>query len=195
MPSLLSLCTITFPPPGHFSSLVTTNRQTQSMIYTRNSARNVVSHIKQWVVFCLHFSKPIIPAAVEDLVAFLELMARGSGYGHIKTVIGSLKFLHKALNVHFPEDSFQLNTTLRGMKRRLAKTPFQVLPITPFILRKMFIKMNIEDPEQLATWCSFLVCFYSLFRKSSIIPDVSYKETSGSLSRGNFIFKNIQRPS
>ena len=178
---------VTSLPPGHLSALLAVNKQTQSMMYARNSARNVVSHIRQWVVFCLHFTIPILPATVENLVAFLELMARSSGYSHIKTVLSSIRFLHKSLDITFPSESFQLDTTLKGLKRRLARTPFQVLPITPTILRKIFYRLDMDDMEHLATWCSFLVCFYGLFRKSSVAPE-TFNDTTKALSRRNFMF-------
>ena len=84
-------------------------------------------------------------------------------------------------------DAFQLNTTLMGLKRRLARTPFQVLPITPNILRRMFHHVDMEDPEELATWCSFLVAFFCLFRKASVVPESLSSATSTTLTRGNFM--------
>ena len=147
------------------------------MMYARNSARNVLSHLRQWAIFCVHHSKTMVPAEVTTLVAFLELMARSSGYGHIKAVVSSIKFLHGALDSPFPSDAFQLDATLRGLKRRLARTPFQVLPITPDILRRMYRHVNISNPAQLATWCAFLVAFYCLFRKASVVPESSASKT------------------
>ena len=65
---------------------------------------------------------------------------------------------------------FQVNTVLQAIKRKIARVPFQVLPITPKILSDM---VNIIDPNKvsdLALWCSFLVAFYCLFRKANVDP-------------------------
>ena len=113
---------------------------------------------------------PVFPATVDSLVCFLELMSRSSGFQHIKHLLHSVKFLHQALDVPFPEDSFQLDTTIRGLKRRLAKVPFQVLPITPKVLRDMYKHLDMSKKCDLALWCSFLISFYALLRKKNVVP-------------------------
>ena len=89
-------------------------------------------------------------------------MSRTSGYQHLKHLLHSVKFLHQALDMSFPEDSFQLDVTMQGLKRRLAKVPFQVLPITPKVLRDIYSHLDMRKTEDLALWCSFpdlLLCF------------------------------------
>ena len=81
-----------------------------------------------------------------------------------------MKFLHKALNQPFIENDFQIDTVLQSIKRKLAKVPFQVLPITPKILVDIYKLIDIDKPSDLALWCSFLVAFYCLFRKSNVAP-------------------------
>jgi hypothetical protein len=147
------------------------NRVTQAYKYTRASAANLISGIRQWVFFALYFMVPILPATVDHLVCFLELMARTSGYQHLKHLLHSVKFLHQALDRRFPEDSFQLDVTMQGLKRRLARVPFQVLPITPKVLRDIHQHLDMKKTEDLALWCSFLISFYALLRKKNVVPD------------------------
>ena len=97
-------------------------------------------------------------------------MSRTSGYGHIKNVVSSIKFVHEALNMHFLDDDFQVGITLQSLKRKLARTPFQVLPITAEILCKLYLFVDINKPQDLAVWSSFLVGFYCLYRKKSLVP-------------------------
>ena len=63
-----------------------------------------------------------------------------------------------------------MNTVLQSLKRKLARVPFQVLPITPKILSDLYHFIDINKPVDLALWCSFLVAFYCLFRKSNVAP-------------------------
>ena len=112
-------------------------------------------------------------------------MARTCGHGHLKHLLSSLKFLHHALDQKFPEDSFQIDMTMQGLKRRLAKVPFQVLPITPQVLRDMFRHLNMHKNDDLALWCSFLVSFYGLLRKSNAVPKSSSYDPSKVLTRKN----------
>ena len=170
---------------GQYIQLMESNRGTQGMMYARNTARNMKSHIKQWVCFCLHFKRSVIPASIQDLSVFMELMSRSSGYGHLKAVLASISFLHRSLDTMFPTNSFQLDATMMGLKRRLACTPFQVLPISPDILCQMYKHVDLNSKEDLATWCSFLICFFCLFRKASIVPESFHLDSSKILTRGN----------
>ena len=147
------------------------NRFTQSFYYAKASARNVLSHMRQWVCFSLFFGLIILPARSEDLVLFAELMALSSGYDHIKAVIGSIGFLHKNFGLSFPGESFQLKVTLQSLKRRLAKAPNQALPISPSHLVAMYSYIDINNPQDLAVWCCILVGFFGLLRKKSICPE------------------------
>lgn len=147
------------------------NRKTQSFRYAKNSAANVVSAIRQYLYFTNYFQLQQLPASVDTIVCFLEFMARTSGYGHLKHLYSSVKFLHEALDHPFPENSFQIDTTMQGLKRRLANVPFQVLPLNPQVLRRMFQHINLNKPEDRALWASYLVAFYGLLRKSNVVPE------------------------
>ena len=97
-------------------------------------------------------------------------MARTSGHGHLKHLLSSIRFLHLALGINFP-GSFQLDMTMQGLKRKLARVPFQVLPITPRVLRDMYKFLDMRKNSDLALWCSFLTSFFGLLRKSNAVPD------------------------
>ena len=146
------------------------NRTTQSFKYTRESASNMVSAIRQWLFFTIFFSLKILPATTDSLVCFCEFMARSVSFQHVKHCVHSVQFLHQALDIPFPCDSFQLDMTLQGLKRRLSKVAFQVLPITPTILRAIYSQLDMRKNQDLALWCSFLISFYGLLRKKSVVP-------------------------
>ena len=126
------------------------NVTTQGFKYTKASATNVISAIRQWLFFTIYFSLPILPASVDSVVCFLEFMARSRGHGHLKHLLSSLKFLHHAVDLQFPENSFQIDMTMQGLKRRLARVPFQVLPITPGVMRDMFRHIDTRKTSDLA---------------------------------------------
>ena len=115
------------------------------------------------------------------------------GYNHIKNIMGSLKYVHVALGYTFPSNSFSVDTTLQGLKRRLARTPFQVLPIDPTVLRLMYLKINTRKKEDLALWCSYLVAFYCLFRKANCVPESSKYDPNKILSRENIGFDENEK--
>ena len=104
-------------------------------------------------------------------------------YGHIKNILSSIKYLHAAYNLTYPENDFSLDTTLQGLKRKLARTPFQVLPITPEILRSIYSFLDMRKKDDLALWCSYLTAFYCLFRKKNVCPESSAPTREKTLHR------------
>ena len=109
-----------------------------------------MSGIRTWIFFCLNFDFPIYPAQVRHLILFLEFNSETSKYEHLKHLLYCVKYLHMCKDIPFPANSFELDATLQGLKRRLSGTVNQVLPITPKILRKIYAKLNIERLTDLA---------------------------------------------
>ena len=117
---------------------------------------------------------------------FMELMARTSGYGHCKNVLGGVKYLHASTGNIFPSDKFALDETLQGLKHRLKGTPRVALPIDPVILRRMYKHIDITKKSDLAMWSGYLTAFYCLFRKANVVPKNSNFDPACILTRGDF---------
>ena len=120
--------------------------------------------------FCLKFDKPVCPTTRDTLMAFARLASLTVSYGTLKNIFSSIKFLHKASNQTYPEDDWQLESTLKALKRELSGAPLQTLPITPDILLKMYVFVDTSQPRDLANWSSFLTSFYCMLRKASAVP-------------------------
>jgi hypothetical protein len=152
----------------------------------------MVSAIRQWLFFTIYFSFKILPAATDSLVCFCEFMARSVSFQHVKHCLHAVQFLHQSLNIPYPCDSFQLDMTLQGLKRRLARVPFQVLPISPKILRVIYSRLDMRKTQDLALWCAFLISFYGLLRKKSVVPRAGPFDPNKVLVRRHF---SIHAPS
>ena len=138
--------------------------------------------------FTVFFGLSCLPAATEDVILFSELMAITCGYDHIKAVIGSIGFLHKLFDLPFNRESFKLRLTLQSLKRKLARAPLQALPITISHLKEMYCHVNVNNPEDLAIWCSILVGFFGLLRKKNLVPeDLLDLDPTKILTVGNFV--------
>ena len=147
----------------------------------------MVSQIRQWVYFASYFDLVILPAAPGDLCMFAECLSYSIGYGHIKNVMGGVRYLHHIMGHEFPADSVQLEDTLQGLKRKLKGTPKQVLPIDPVILRRVFKYVDLKKNIELAQWCGCLIAFFTLFRKANLCPrDLKY-DPETILTRGDVI--------
>ena len=160
---------------------------TQSFRFAKASARNIISGIRSWAYFCIYFNLKIIPASVQNIVWFLELNSLSSGYAHIKHLLRSVHFLHESTDVSFPTNSFEIDTTLQGLKRRLSSKPKQALPITPVELRKMYEQLDTRKLHDLAHWCSHLTTFYGMFRKSNTVPPSAEYDEDRILKRKHFL--------
>ena len=103
-----------------FMGILTSARHTQRFLFSQGTRNNIKSHIRQYVLFCCKFSRTIVPANRDTLVAFFELFSLSSSYNHLKNVYSSIKFLHKSLNQPFIEEEFEVNTVLQSIKRKIA---------------------------------------------------------------------------
>jgi hypothetical protein len=177
----------------YLEQLRSQNVRTQGFRFAQSTRKNYISHVRTWFFFSCYFDIPSLPAAEEHLCLFMELMSNTAGYEHCKNILGGVKYLHGALGLPFPSNSFSLDTTMQGLKRRLARTPFQVLPVNPTVLKLMYRGINVDKKEDLALWSSFLVAFYCLFRKANVVPENSKSDFSKVLTRENVEIDEINR--
>lgn len=142
----------------------------QASLFAEGTKRNHKSNIAQFLYFCLKFKRPVCPTDRDTLMAFARLESLTISYGSLKNIFSSIRFLHSAHNQKFPDDDWQLESTLKALKRELSGAPLQTLPITPDILQKMYSFVDISSPKGLADWSAFLTAFYCMLRKGSAVP-------------------------
>ena len=170
---------------AYLEQLKNQNIRTQGYRFAEGTRRNYLSYLRSWFFFATFFGLCVLPASEHSLCWFMELMAVTSGFEHCKNTLSGVRYAHIALGLSFPSSSFSLDSTMQGLKRRLARTPFQVLPIDPKVLKLMYKKVNIKKNEDLALWCSFLVAFYCLFRKANCVPKDNNFDVNKILIRSN----------
>ena len=173
---------------GILEQLQNQNIWTQSYRFAKSTRKGILSGIRTWIFFCKYFDLPVYPAQVEHLILFMEFNSQTSKYEHLKHLLYCVKYLHLCKDLPFPTESFELETTLQGLKRRLSGTVNQVLPITPEVLRKIFARLNLNKLADLALWCSFLVTFFCLLRKANSVPEGSNFDSDKILSRKHIRF-------
>ena len=153
----------------------------------------MVSNIRTYTYFTTFFGLKFLPAGPTDLCRFMELMALTSTFGHLKNVLSSVKYLHEAYEHKFPSNDFNLDTTMQGLKRRLARTPFFVMPISPSILVKIFTFLDMSKTSDLALCCSYLSAFYGLFRKANVVPESGPIDQTRTLTRGHINIDKVNK--
>ena len=173
------------PRAQQFKSLLAASLITQQYLYAPGTAKNIKSHLRTYLIFCAYFGRTAVPADTDTLVAFAEMMSCSAGYQHIKHIFSSIKLLHTIYNIEFLEYDFRVDTALQSLKRRLAKTPLRVLPMTPDILLSIYAFLDMSKPQDQALWASFVVAFFCMFRKKSLVPHTLAK----------FDFRSFQKES
>ena len=140
--------------------------------------------------FCSFYNLPDLPARIPDIINFLQLNSYSSGYSHLKHLIHCIDYYHEIHDTPVPVRSFALDSSLQRLKRELAGTPNQVLPITPDILRRMYQKLDMSKNKDLALWCGFLTTFRCLFRKSNSVPEGKQYDEEKVLTRRHIVLNH-----
>ena len=111
-----------------FNKLLENAHETQRYLYARDTAKNIKSHIRTYLIYCTYFHRTAVPADADTLVGFAELMSYTVGYQHIKHLFSSVRLLHNIYNADCIENDFRVDAALQSLKRKLAKTPHSGKP-------------------------------------------------------------------
>ena len=143
--------------------------------YQPGSAKNLRTYINRYLDFCIEFKLPPVPANGQQLRRFAQFLADSPSISGIETInnyLWGLRMFHRMLNLPPPDMSeFLINLTLCGLKLTLAQQIRQAEPMTPELLEKMFLHINLQSEEQLTAWTALVVGFHLLLRKSNLVPD------------------------
>ena len=123
-------CSLTQPSSDtanlhQFDQLLEAAHSAQASLFAEGTKRNHKSNITQFMFFCQKFDQPVCPTTRDTLMAFARLASMTVSYGTLKNIFSSIKFLHKACNETYPEDDWQLESTLKALKRELSGAPFR----------------------------------------------------------------------
>ncbi len=123
-------------------------------------------------MFCLYFGFNIIPASASTLSLYIQFLARSfKSVQSIQNYLSGVKLMHVLANLPCPQfDMVELKLALKGLKRVKLHTPKQALPITPDILIQIRYALDITLPIQAAFWALCLLAFFTMSRKSNLVP-------------------------
>ena len=165
-----------------------------SQAFATGTYRNRSSHWYAYLLFCKHYNirpLPITEQIVCDYAVFLSCSL--TSYNSVRNYLSSLR--HFQLMNDFPvdwEDSYNLSLTLRGLKRILGDSSERKEPITPEMLASAFRAMDFNDNENVAYWALFVLGFFSLLRRSNLVPlCIDYEQATNRmqfLRRGDVTF-------
>ena len=113
-----------------------------------------------------------MPAASSTLALYVQFLARSfKSAQSIQNYLSGVKLMHILANQSCPQfDTVELKLAIKGLKRIKMHKPKQALPITPDILIQFKNHLDISLPLQAVFWAISLVAFFTMARKSNLVP-------------------------
>ena len=125
---------------------------------------------RTYLRFCLHFSRTPVPASSDTIVLYTVFLARSLSPSSLSGYLNIVKQMHLEQGCPDPLDCYGLRAVKKGIHRQLGRPPKQKLPITPELLRKMHLHLDLQKSMDRAFWAACLVAFYAFLRKSTLLP-------------------------
>ena len=89
----------------------------------------------------------------------------------IANYLSSLHTLHLLTGVQPPDmKHFEVNITMRGLRRRMQHTVRQAAPITPLLLAQIHSLLNFRKKIDVVFWATLLLGFFMMVRASNLVP-------------------------
>ena len=131
-----------------------------------------------------------IPATSKIVCCYAAYLARKLKYRSIKQYMNIIRIMHVECGLPNPcESNYQLNTTLRGIRRHLGDRVVRKEPVTPQMLRKLLSNLDVSTPKGAAIWAAALLMFYGLLRCSNVLPPINGFDKSKHLRRCDLRFE------
>lgn len=165
-------------------------KRSKCAAYASGTQNNLKTQWKTFIAFCLHFNFDYLPASLETVSLYVQFLSRSfKSVQSIKNYVNGVKLLHLYAGLEFFHlNDFEFRLLMRGLTRLNPHIPRQVLPITPDILIALLSCVNFSNQFDVAIWNSFLVAFYLMARKSSLIPSSQQNfDSSKHLTRRDFV--------
>ena len=132
---------------------------------------------RSYILFCSYFDLPLLPATSKSFSLYAHVLSRSMTIETIKN------------NIHTDEfDHIYLTDTVRALERLIGRPPNRKLPITPYLLCRIYSVLDLFKPKHAALWSSFLIAFFTLSRKSYVVPPSATSfDTSKHLTRRDIV--------
>ncbi|KAI8515333.1 cytoplasmic pattern recognition receptor signaling pathway in response to virus [Branchiostoma belcheri] len=146
--------------------------QTQRQAFALSTQANHRSSFRSYLGFCEFFRKTPIPASPHQLSCYVQFLSRSvKSVATISHHLSAVKLLHQFHGFYDLDLSgFELQQTLRGLKKTLRHQPREHHPVTPEFLLRVHPLINHSDPTDATIWAVILVGFFTFLRRSNLAP-------------------------
>ncbi|CAH1253130.1 Hypp1093 [Branchiostoma lanceolatum] len=151
--------------------------RSQQVAFALGTQANHRTEFRAYQLFCSFFDLPPLPANPHQLACYAQFLSRSmKSPASISQYLSAVNLLHK-MNGLPPcsTSSFEIQQTLRGIKKTLAQQPRERHPLTPEVLLTLRSSLDLSLPQDLTLWSAILIAFFSYLRKSNLVPPSSTK--------------------
>ena len=147
--------------------------QTRKSAYSSGTNKAHTIQWKAYIKFALQHKFQILPVSTEILCMYARFLARSfKSSDSISNYVSGLRVLHTLLD--YPTQAFtsiQYRLTIKGLTRNLQHRRAQASPVTPTMLVTFLQYLDLANPVDATCWALFVLVFYSMARKSNLVPD------------------------
>ncbi|XP_066275669.1 uncharacterized protein, partial [Branchiostoma lanceolatum] len=163
------------PPPttgDAWAVLEQDTLRTQQQAFAASTQANHQTQFRAYLAFCQFFGKEPFPATAHLLSCYAQFLSRSlRSPDTIAHYLSAVKLLHQFHgHFEFSLQHFELQQTLRGLKKLLRHRPKEAHPITPEFLLRVRQFLNLAIPKDATTWTALLIGFFAYLRRSNLVP-------------------------
>lgn len=152
-----------------------------------STRRNLLTHLKSFLLFTLYFGLVSFPVTEDVLVVYIQFLSRNfKSVNSIKNYVLGIQTISHFNSLVFPDLGLPIfQYQFKGLSRQLSHTPSRACPFTPEILRKILYLLDLSDPFQASVWCVIITGFLLFARIGNLLPKCQKYDHSKQLSRSD----------
>ena len=164
-----------------------------SKAYAQGTQATYRSHRAAYLKFCHNMGYTPVPATPDTIVRYAAFLARSIKYNSVRQYLNIIRLMHLEWGIANPlAKDFQLQCTLRGIRRTLGDTVNKKLPITPDILLVILSQLDTTTTVDANVWAVCLTLFFGFLRKASVLPPTpKHVKPHSHLSRQDIVFSDL----
>lgn len=150
-------------------------RDSNRRAYAVSSRKNLKIQWESFLLFCTYFRLGFLPVSTLTLQLYAQFLGRTfKSTESIRNYISGIRILHLLMGFNIDQiNTFLVNLTIKGISKLKLHMVKRAEPITPDILRQIFLVMNVSNKDDTTFWCLFLFAFFLMARKSNLVPTSS----------------------
>lgn len=142
----------------------------RSFSMAKSTAKTYDAHLNAYLQFCSSLNICPVPLSQRDLGRYIAYISRRLAFTSVRQYLNIVRLLHLEAGLSNPlENNWYVNSILKGVRRIKGDVCNPKLPITPDILKGVFLNLDLKSSFDRTFWAACLVSFFSFFRKSNLL--------------------------